>query len=138
MNIKKKCNIKPLLTVKPLGVIFQRPLERELPAPSGQIVQISPKDHSVSFGELRVGPRIQRREATRVSFLDPQCCGVVRRVVRTFRDAHPYSRHVLMSGQVCQVGLKQKGMVIFIAFPLPIACAMIFVYRCLRVLPEEI
>jgi len=50
-----------ILTIEPVGVIFESPLEREFFAPRGQIVQVRPKNNCVCFGELRVGTTVQSR-----------------------------------------------------------------------------
>lgn len=79
-------------------------------------MKVSSEDHSVSFSELSVGPRVQGREAARVAFLDPQRCGVVSGVVWTFSDPHPDARHVFMPRQVGQVRLKQTNAVFITTF----------------------
>lgn len=71
-------------------------------------MQVGPEDDRVRLGELRVGAWVQGWQIARVATLHPEGRGIVRRVVGTFGDAHPYSRHVLVSGQVRQVGLQQK------------------------------
>jgi len=49
------------LTVEPVGVVFERPLEREFLATRGQVVQVRPEDNCVRFGELGVGTTVQSR-----------------------------------------------------------------------------
>lgn len=49
------------LTIEPVGVIFERPLEREFLASRGQIVQVRPENNCVRFGELGIGTTVQGR-----------------------------------------------------------------------------
>lgn len=56
-----------LLTVQPLGVIFDRPLELVDPEPGRDVVQVGPEDHSIRFRELGHGSTVQTGQSSRVS-----------------------------------------------------------------------
>lgn len=77
-------------------------------------MQIGSEDDRVGLRELCVGAGVERGQVARVAALDPQCRGVVGRVVRALSDAHADARHVLPPWQVCQVRLQQKNNFIFI------------------------
>lgn len=47
-----------LLTVQPLGIIFERALEFVFQALCWRIIQIRSKDHSISLGEFRICARV--------------------------------------------------------------------------------
>lgn len=49
------------LTIEPVGVIFERPLESEFLASRGQIVQVRPENNCVRFGEFGIGTTVQGR-----------------------------------------------------------------------------
>lgn len=106
-----------VLTIEPFGVVFKRPFKREFTSSSRQVVQVSAEDHGVSFRELSVGAGVEGGQRARVPALHPQRRRVIRRVVRTLRDAHTDAWHVLVTGQVCQVRLQQTIPFTFIPFP---------------------
>jgi len=106
-----KCNYRccyDTLTVEPVGIVFQRSLERELLTSRGQVEQVRAEDDRVRFGELGVGAAVQGRQLSRVALLRPDGRRIVQRVVRTFGRAETHAGHVLVSGQVRQVGLREK------------------------------
>lgn len=95
-------------TVQPLGVVFERPLERVL-APSGRVVvQVGAENHCVGFRELGVGARVEGGQLAGVAALHPHGRRVVARVERALGDAHAHAGHVLVAPQVRQVGLENS------------------------------
>lgn len=86
-----------LLTVKPFGIILERPLEAERLTAGSQIVEIRAEDYGIGFGELGVGAGIKSWQVTRIALLDPDRRRIVRRVVRALCDAHSYPRYELVT-----------------------------------------
>lgn len=95
-----------VLTVQPVGIVFQRSLEREFLTSRGQVEQVRPEDDRIGFGELGVGTAVQGRQLSRIALFRPNCRRIVQRVVRTFGRAQTNAGHVLVSGQMRQVGLR--------------------------------
>lgn len=95
-----------ILTVEPVGIVFQRPFERKLLASRRQVEQIRPEDDRVRFGELGVGAAVQGRQLSRVALFRPNGRGVVQRVVRALGRTQTHAGHVLVPGQMRQVGLR--------------------------------
>lgn len=95
------------LTVQPLGVVLEGPLETELLPAGRKVVQVRAEDNRVGFGEFRVRPRVEARKVSGVSLLHPHGGRVVRRVVGALRYAHAYSGHKGGPAQPGQVRLEQ-------------------------------
>lgn len=47
--------MRDVLTVEPLGVVLDGPLEGELSVASREVVQVCSEDDRISLGEFRVG-----------------------------------------------------------------------------------
>lgn len=88
---------KRVLTVEPFGVVLECPLEAERLATGSQIVEIRAEDYGIGFGELGVRARIKSWQVSGIALLDPDRRRIVRRVIRTLRDAHSHSRDKLVA-----------------------------------------
>lgn len=107
---KEAWQIKIVLTVEPLGVVFKGALEGVEASSSGQVEEIGTEDDGVRFGELGVGSAVEGRQIARVALLHPHGRRVVVGVKRALGHAQSNARHVLAAQQVRQVGLqKNKG-----------------------------
>jgi len=95
-----------ILTVEPLGVVFERSSETELSPARRHVKEIRPEDDGVSLGELCVGARVQPRKVGGVATRHPQGGGVVSRVVGALGSPQPNARHVLVTPEVGQVALQ--------------------------------
>jgi len=62
MVLVKTMNIYLILTVQPLGVVFQGPLEFILQPFSRSIIQISAENNRVRLGELGIGAGVLEKE----------------------------------------------------------------------------
>lgn len=96
-----------ILTVKPLGIVLERPLEAERLAAGSQIEEIRAEDYGIGFGELGVRAGIKSWKVSGIALLDPDRRRIVRRVVRALRDAHSYSWDELVTRQVSQIALEK-------------------------------
>lgn len=96
------------LTVQPLGVVLQGPLEAVLLPARGQVVEVGPEDDRVGLGELGVRAGVEAGEVAGVAALHPDGGRVVGGVVRALRDAHTDAGDEGRTAQSRQVRL-QRG-----------------------------
>lgn len=89
--------MKRILTIEPLGVVLECPFEAKRFPTGSQIVEIRPEDYSIGFGELGVRAGIKSWQISGIALLDPDRRRIVRRVIRTLRDAHSYPRNKLVA-----------------------------------------
>lgn len=82
--------MKRILTVEPFGVVLECPFEAERFPPGSQIVEIRPEDYGIGFGKLGVRAGIKSWQVSGIALLDPDRRRIVRRVIRTLRDAHSH------------------------------------------------
>lgn len=92
-----------LLTVQPLGVVFECSLVAELLAASRQVVQVSAEDDGIGLGELCVRTAVECREFPRVAMLNPHSRGVVIGIVGTLGDPIANTGNVLAAVKVRQI-----------------------------------
>lgn len=97
LNTRNNDVARRVLTVKPLGVVLECPLEAERLATGSQIVEIRTKDDGIGLGELGVRARVKSWQVSGIALLDPDRRRIVRRIVGAFCDAHPYTRHELVA-----------------------------------------
>jgi len=130
-------NICLILTVQPLRVVFQGPLEFILQPFSRSIIQISAENNRVRLGELGIGARVLRRrkftasvrvresfslceqfayqagQATRIAVLHINRSGVVEGIVGALGNAQAHANHIFRARQVSQIRLgfesRRKG-----------------------------
>lgn len=97
-----------ILTVQPLGVVLEGPLEAELLPAGGQVVEVRPENDGVGFGEFGVGSGVESGQVSGVALFHPNCRRIVRRVVGTLGDPHSYSRYEGVAAEVGQIPLHKK------------------------------
>jgi len=89
--------VKRVLTIEPLGVVLECPLEAIRLTTGSQIVEIRAEDYGIGFGEFGVRAGIKSWQVSGIALLDPDCRRIVRRVIRALRDTHSYSRDKLVA-----------------------------------------
>jgi hypothetical protein len=101
-GVKNDC----VLTVKPLGVVFEGALEGVEASAGGQVVEVGAEDDGVRLGELGVGAAVEGGQVARVALLHPHRGRVVVGVKRALGHPLTHPRHILAPMQVRQVRLK--------------------------------
>lgn len=100
-----KQQTRQLLTVQPLGVVLEGPLETELLPAGRKVVQVRAEDNRVRLGEFGVRAGVEAGQVSGVAPFHPHGGGVVRRIVGTLCYAHAYSGHKGGAAQAGQVRL---------------------------------
>jgi len=95
-----------ILTVEPLGVIFQGALEGVEASAGGQVEEVGAEDDGVRFGEFGVGAAVEGGQVARVALLHPHRGRVVVGVERALCHPQTNPRHVLAPMRVRQVRLQ--------------------------------
>jgi len=108
LNIRNNDTAGRVLTVEPLGVVLERPLEAERLATGSQIVEVRAEDDGVGLGEFGVRAGVKSRQVPRIALLDPDCRRIVRGVVGALRDAHADAGNELVARQVSQIALQEN------------------------------
>jgi len=88
---------KRVLTVEPLGVVLECPFEAVHLATGSQIEEIRAEDYGIGFGEFGVRAGIKSWQVSGIALLDPDRRRIVRRIIRTLRDALSHSRDKLVA-----------------------------------------